>query len=384
LDTTDKNCPLYFDTKYEPDYQFRSKSNNSDLDEEKNQEVFTHMRNAQYCYVITFVLFCVKTLELCTASKNLGPKVKTVVGVMGDLMFFMIILTPFMFGFGVACQSIMYTNEWRFDEVFFGTFVKPFYSMFGELWLGENTNYYFTDSIPRKRQQDLQLIFDNAINEGDPSGLDDLDSVTCTNTIEKEKFETFQTAMAEHGKVLIRCPHKSQMTWAMMGAYQIIAHALLLNLLIAVFTNTYTRINTDAALVWKFQRYDLLKTYHARSPVIPPFNLIMFPFQIIFYLIGKCNSESDFESRLRMPIKIPYDGKGSTSQQRVTSNGRANNNRLSRDMEMQTTKGWLGERFDKIPLLRKKTGDKQYDDTIRRNKLSAFEAISQEIHEKRP
>ena len=61
-----------------------------------------------------------------------------------------------------------------------------------------------TDSIPRKRQQDLQLIFDNAINEGDPSGLDDLDSVTCTNTIEKEKFETFQTAMAEHGKVLIR------------------------------------------------------------------------------------------------------------------------------------------------------------------------------------
>ena len=37
------------------------------------------------------------------------------------------------------------------------------------------------------------------------------------------------------------------MTWAMMGAYQIIAHALLLNLLIAVFTNTYTRINTGTS-----------------------------------------------------------------------------------------------------------------------------------------
>ena len=129
-----------------------------------------------------------------------------------------------------------------------------------------------TDSIPRKRQQDLQLILEDAL-------YDDLDSVTCTNTIEKEKFESFQTAMAEHGKVLIRkvfelssplsnlkfkkrhraqssniilktilrCPHKSQMTWAMMGAYQIIAHALLLNLLIAVFTNTYTRINTGTS-----------------------------------------------------------------------------------------------------------------------------------------
>ena len=59
-----------------------------------------------------------------------------------------------------------------------------------------------TDSIPRKRQQDLQIMFDNASYEDDPFG--DLDSVTCTNTIEKEKFESFQTAMAEHGKVLIR------------------------------------------------------------------------------------------------------------------------------------------------------------------------------------
>ena len=56
------------------------------------------------------------------------------VGVMGDLMFFMIILTPFMFGFGVACQSIMYTNEWRFDEVFFGTFVKEMVKIFNNLF----------------------------------------------------------------------------------------------------------------------------------------------------------------------------------------------------------------------------------------------------------
>ena len=72
-------------------------------------------------------------LSLPKASKNLGPKVKTVVGVMGDLMFFMIILTPFMFGFGVACQSIMYTNEWRFDEVFFGTFVKEMVENFSQI-----------------------------------------------------------------------------------------------------------------------------------------------------------------------------------------------------------------------------------------------------------
>ena len=50
------------------------------------------------------------------ASKNLGPKVKTVVGVFNDLIFFMIILTPFLFGFGVASQSVMYSNEWRNEQ----------------------------------------------------------------------------------------------------------------------------------------------------------------------------------------------------------------------------------------------------------------------------
>ena len=66
------------------------------------------------------------------------------VGVANDLFFFLIILSPFLLAFGVACQSVMYTNEWRTSEVMFGVLVKPFYAMFGELFLGENTNYYFT------------------------------------------------------------------------------------------------------------------------------------------------------------------------------------------------------------------------------------------------
>ena len=93
----------------------------------------------------------------------------------------------------------------------------------------------------------------------------DLDDVVCTSTMSKAKFIQFETELALHGVTLIRCPHKSALTWALMGFYMIIANALLLNLLIAMFSDTFTRINKDAALVWKFQRWDLLKTYHARS-----------------------------------------------------------------------------------------------------------------------
>ena len=176
-DVTDSNCPLYFYTNStlfdrRPDLGFESKSYQSKsllrnlplateassngtslltdapmLDEHGEELTFRYMRNAQYFYVFSFILACCRILELLTASKNMGPKVKTVVGVVSDLVFFLVILLPFMVGFGVASQSVMYTNEWRIGEVLFGVIWKPFYSMFGELFLAENTNYIFTGRI---------------------------------------------------------------------------------------------------------------------------------------------------------------------------------------------------------------------------------------------
>jgi hypothetical protein len=83
-------------------------------------------------------------LELCTVSKHLGSKVKTLFGVLADLCFFLIILSFFMVAYGVSVQSIIYTNEWRYYDLFFGIFVRPFFSMFGELFLGEITSYQYS------------------------------------------------------------------------------------------------------------------------------------------------------------------------------------------------------------------------------------------------
>lgn len=50
-ETTDENCPLYFD--------------NSD-------ENLRYLRYSQYFYIAAFILATIRTLELCTASKHLG------------------------------------------------------------------------------------------------------------------------------------------------------------------------------------------------------------------------------------------------------------------------------------------------------------------------
>ena len=70
-----------------------------------------------------------------------------------------------------------------------------------------------------------------------------MDDVVCTSTPNSTEFLNLYDELAKYGKVLIRCPHKSRLTWVFMALYQMVANALLLNLLIAMFSNTFNRIN---------------------------------------------------------------------------------------------------------------------------------------------
>lgn len=67
--------------------------------------------------------------------------------------------------------------------------------------------------------------------------------MVCTSTANSTEFRDLYEKLEMYGKVLIRCPHKSRLTWVFMALYQMIANALLLNLLIAMFSNTFNRIN---------------------------------------------------------------------------------------------------------------------------------------------
>ncbi|TNN38751.1 Transient receptor potential cation channel subfamily M member 3 [Liparis tanakae] len=54
-----------------------------------------------------------------------------------------------------------------------------------------------------------------------------------------------------------------------MACYLLVANILLVNLLIAVFNNTFFEVKSISNQVWKFQRYQLIMTFHER-PVLPP------------------------------------------------------------------------------------------------------------------
>lgn len=139
-------------------------------------------------------------------------------------------------------------------------------------------------------------------------------------------------------------------------------------------------------MVWKFQRYDLLKTYHARSPLIPPFNLIFLPFNLIYKLVRLvsrrfCHASDNLQ--LRMPIKIPYSGKESTRRKSTSYEKFQQQQQQKRNNDIEMTTG------QKIPLLNKFMGSTdQLNNTSavaaakgktllqKQNKLTLFENIA--------
>ncbi|CAF1580497.1 unnamed protein product, partial [Adineta steineri] len=50
---------------------------------------------------------------------------------------------------------------------------------------------------------------------------------------------------------------------------------LLMNLLIALFSFTINDIQTQARYVWAYDRCDIIRTYHARPALFPPFTFLI-------------------------------------------------------------------------------------------------------------
>ena len=76
---------------------------------------------------------------------------------------------------------------------------------------------------------------------------------SCSKTDSRLNFHDIENLAEENGKSVFRCPNPSRVVWFLMAGYQLVASALLLNLVIAMFSNTFNRINNNAVLVWKFQ-----------------------------------------------------------------------------------------------------------------------------------
>ena len=104
-----------------------------------------------------------------------------------------------------------------------------------------------------------------------------------------------------------------------MWVYLMISLVLLVNLLIAIFNDTYATVQGEKSQIWKLRRVFVVQTHDYAMPLPPPFNVPLFllyglllPPVIIYRVIFPLKPDNDASKQLRLATgTVKKSGKGS-------------------------------------------------------------------------
>ena len=77
----------------------------------------------------------------------------------------------------------------------------------------------------------------------------------------------------------------------LLAAFLLVVQILLLNLLIAMFSNSFDVIHRDAERHWCFLRFKLMIVYSCLPIIPPPFSLILNMYTIVVCLVRRCQGK---------------------------------------------------------------------------------------------
>ncbi|XP_067272643.1 transient receptor potential cation channel subfamily M member 4a [Pseudorasbora parva] len=182
---------------------------------------------------VDYMVFTLRLIHIFAVHKQLGPKIIIVGKMVKDVFFFLFFLGVWLLAYGVANQALLYSYDTRPGWVIRRVFYRPYMHIYGQIPLDE------IDADKRHEKQCTDNV--TLINDG-----------------------------AEP------CP-QSDANWLvliLLSVYLLVTNILLVNLLIAMFSYTFNKVQEHSDVHWKFQRYNLIVEYHSRPCLSPPFIII--------------------------------------------------------------------------------------------------------------
>ncbi|CAM2727627.1 unnamed protein product [Rotaria socialis] len=195
-------------------------------------------------------IWYIRSLAFLGIARNMGPKLVMIRKMLIDLFFFIYIILIAMIAYGVASRA-MYNysdpdpNDLTFDgrSIFRNILYPTYYLMYGST--------------------DNELT---ALNQN----------------------RDFATAIA---------------TQVLLAAHMLFVNVLLINLLIAMFSFTFDSVQSQTDLVWRYDRYALIREYFDRPPLFPPFIILTHVAELI-KLILRHSPKADRPTMRRRQAKI--------------------------------------------------------------------------------
>ncbi|XP_047237302.1 transient receptor potential cation channel subfamily M member 3 isoform X2 [Girardinichthys multiradiatus] len=262
------------------------------------------MSYGRVIYCVNIIYWYIRLLDIFGVNKYLGPYVMMIGKMMIDMMYFVIIMLVVLMSFGVARQAILNPNEdpsWMLAR---NIFFMPYWMIYGEVF-ADQIDHMHIKKVQQRLNEKLWPVENYLRTHGTwrSYGPSHIGQTTQNST------PCGQNITTEDGVVVALPPCKTG-AWivpAIMACYLLVANILLVNLLIAVFNNTFFEVKSISNQVWKFQRYQLIMTFHER-PVLPP-PLIIFSHitMVLKHLCCRWRKHDDDERDYGLKLFITED-----------------------------------------------------------------------------
>ncbi|XP_063431847.1 transient receptor potential cation channel subfamily M member 2-like [Mytilus trossulus] len=205
--------------------------------------------NKTYRRFFSMSLFAMymRFLHILLMSRKLGPKIIMIKEMLKDLFRFIGILFVFMVGVGVLYHANMYpahkdmwsSVDWKYWRIWKIIYI-PYWQIYGESMLEEF-----------EENKDASCTKIQSVWENNPS--------------------------------IERCNEYDWILVVITALYMLMSNLLLVNLLIAVFSYRFERVQENSEKLWRYLRYEVIMDYRTRIPA--PLNLVIRP---IFFVVSKC------------------------------------------------------------------------------------------------
>ncbi|KAM5134150.1 transient receptor potential cation channel subfamily M member 4 isoform 1-T1 [Callospermophilus lateralis] len=186
---------------------------------------------------LDFMVFTLRLLHIFTVNKQLGPKIVIVSKMMKDVFFFLFFLGVWLVAYGVATEGLLRPRDRDLPNILRRVFYRPYLQIFGQ--------------IP---QEDMDVAL--------------MEHINCSS----EQGAWARPPGMQAGSCVSL--YANWLVVLLLIIFLLVANILLLNLLIAMFSYTFGKVQGNSDLYWKAQRYSLIREFHSRPALAPPLIVI--------------------------------------------------------------------------------------------------------------
>ncbi|KAG5446454.1 Transient receptor putative cation channel sub M member 3 [Clonorchis sinensis] len=211
---------------------------------------------AKPLYALTLVFCYTRVFALYGAIPVLGPKIVMIQRMLKELGLFCLIVVVILVAYGVAVQALLYPGRTTFDWTALRDVVHyPYWNLYGEL----NLDYTLAEK-PNCSE-----------SSSDPN-----------------------------------CPHFNYMAPLFLAFYMLLAGILLINLLIAIFSNVFQDVEQISVQLWKHNRFALVFANKLATVLPVPLSIFEIMTELFCYLCSVHNQIPTASRRSRPdPLRIP-------------------------------------------------------------------------------